>query len=701
MTSQIGVSHRSPVQNLRPNDEPQPAESSSRNQGLQIRRSSSPPINPLQFSELVEGRAQKLSASLKTLLQGDLKNLKSIDMEKNPLEFARQHMMMEGRLLGSSEAKEKKMLFEHAQNYLQSLGRAPHPWIDGTEEAAALKQDLHIHADSRGDFSPQAFEAVLNNHTKRLGDQLVAYHLLYKEALNSNTLQPHEKAQIETSHKAYRDYAARSIHHIANHLPDTINAFLDTRVEMAKRAAGREGLTQEGQETADKTVARWESAKESFIGASGALDVEALEKMLKPAMNNIRVDERVAKLKADQADKVKQTQVFMGGGIPQGVASFLHFGLARNAANMAMDGKIHPAAQGSLAGLNLGIAHKVVSDGPRALVQNGVDRLFTSAVVKVDPTEVLPDAPRVISVDGRKVVRDDEALDHEQSLVEKDRAGFKREQRNHYFGTLTGDHEYFESFGGANFVKTALVEFTDLISDSLIARATTSGLAGLTAGGIQPLAKYRNTWGPDKIPTHTLGNTQAQTMSQLGNKVLQDIQFWKGDSAGDTIGKVFGAIQGEYISNVGLGSVRDLLDDDSVQQKIGRMFVDLIASPAILSSFLPNVGATAKAAATASGVKGTDRQMLPWKNITDPNEQSRKDRQGLQDADLGLAGNAADVATSIHTAATGVLRALPQSLVAAQMKLEKNLSEKPQDQPDIEMTSNPGVKGKGRSKTTT
>ncbi len=704
MTSPIGVGRQSPVQNPHLSDEIQPAGISPHNQALQVSRSSSPPISPLQISTPVEAQGNKPSASLSKLLQGDLQKLNSIDREQNALEHAKHYMMMDGRLLGSDEAKH--FGFEGAQAYLSSIGRTLHPYIDGHEEQEAQKADFNA-LISAGNFTTEALNSFLKKDTDRTVDQLVAYHLLHKEVLGSDNLQPHEKSLVENSHKAFRDYAARAIEQRAEQLPMRMDAFISSRLGMAENMAKREGLSPEQQELADRTVAELQKAKQSFTETNEKGEnksTNTLKAALKPATDNINAEEFIASLKADQASMKNQAQVAAVGGFPQGGASFFHFGLGRNLVNTAMDGNVHVGAQGLIAGLNLGILHKFVSDVPRSLMQKGIDTAFPYATVaKVSPAEVLPDAPRVISVGGHKKVLDAAEHRNAQDKVEKERAGFLREQRNHYFGTVTGDHEYYQPFGMMNLLDTALNEFTRLdttgLAGATIAGAVKSGFAGMIAGALQPLGKFNSTYGDNKIPTHKLTNADPKVLE----KGLANLKFWQGgDAAADGVGKIAGAIQGEYVSTVALGQLRNLITGDGLPQSIGRMFVDYISSPAILTSFLPQVGATAKAAGAASGLpEGVDRHKLAWKNITDPNEQSRNDRKKLKGdaADLGLAGNAADVATSVHTVATGVLRAIPQSLVAIEQQLEasskaraerKKTENTPEDQRGTELHNRGG-----------
>jgi|GEM_PF-797102 len=676
MTSPLGVGRHNPLQNLNPSgDEFRPenrGESSTHNQRLEVRRSPSPPIMPsFQLDEFRPSRSAEASSRMNELLGEDLSTRTAFS--DDPLKFARQNMRMEGRLLGSTHTQH--MTFEEVQSHLNSIGRDPHPWISGTEETNKLKEDIE---NSLHNPSQEAFEAILGKHTKRIGDQLVAYNLLYKEVLNSiPESDKHEKKLVEDSQKAFRDYAARQIDSIVNRLPATIDTFLDQRLEMAKTAASREGQSEE----ASRVVTQWETAQQSFTGARGELSRITVQDNLKPAIQNIQLDELIDKLKADQSSKIKKSQVFFGAGLPQAFASFLHFGIARNLANKDMKEKdYHLAARGILAGLNLGAVHKFVSDVPRAAAQGFLDALFVSKLEKVDPTEVFPDAPRVISVRGQQITRDDRDLAMAQREVEEDRANFLREQRSHYFGTVTGDYEYYLPFGIANAVRATLDEADMLDGEHILAFGITSGVAGLAAGGGQALGKYNSSY--KGIPTHKLSGTESQTPREIFDKTvdkaLQDLQFWKGDSADDAIGKVVGAMEGEFIT-LGLEKAGEMLGNDDITDKVAGIFITAFGSPGVLYPFLANVGATAKTAAGADGLKdekASDRYLLPLYNIFDPNRHSKKDFEGLtvnEDFNLGEprrkpAQIAADIATSAHTILTGFTQAIPQTLISARMK---------------------------------
>jgi len=696
MSSPTGVGRHSPISHLnRTNDKIQP-QSSSHNEALQVGHSTSPPINPLQlqFKTLTENptpwKPNTTSEGLKRLLRDDLQKHKAI-VREDSLEYAKQHMMMEGRLLGSDEAK--GMSFEQVQVYLESMGRAPHSWIDGAEEASKLKEDMKTLAKSGGNFDVESFKSVLTDHAKRLADQLIAYDMLYKDALA--TSEGSEKEFIELSHKSFRDYAARAIDHIAEHVPATIDRFLTTRLDEAERAARQPDLEPGDKEAADHLVNQWQGAKNSFSGAKGVLQVEKLKKSFQPIINNIGLEERIAELKADRASILSNLKVFTNNGVPQAIASTGHFGAGSTATREYTKAQgWHPVMQAVVNGLGLAAAHKFMTDIPRAGFHALLNLAFKGTVTPVNPTEVYPDALGFSYANGRKSALGKDQVEAAQAEVIRKRAHFKHDQMTGNFGTSTGDNIYHWVFGIANVCGTVFTEVGKKTVHPVLLGAIESGSAGLIAGGTMGLTKFRTTSGDDNIPTHkrTKGEVPEGVLKFAKKAVFEEFIPTKGgDGVSDWVGKTAGAVQGELVATAALGSARKLLSADTLQHQVGRIFLDLLAAPAILSSFLPNVEQTAKKAADDYHLKGSQRWEVAKKDLTDPNWRSKELLAKFPDEDQPLSGYVADRFTSINTFANGLARLVPQTLVSGQKWLGERFSKNDQgDTTEREMDPLPG-----------
>jgi len=679
MSGSLTVGTQPTVSNLNPHDEIRPAsrpasrEVSLHNQELDVRRSPNPPkiLHKVITSRAEEHVAPELPEKLRTELEADSTALRDTDRERQPLDFARKHFAMEGRLL----AEFPEMSFGDMQIYLEkSFNRPLHPWINSAEEISAIDDAVSSGHD---------VTTLIEDFAKSLGERLVVYDDMYKDVLKTLNDEPdsEEKSStqklVQKSHEAFQKYALASIDHLANQVPAIVKTFLESRLNSAKEAAERPGMSDDDRTQADQLQSQWQSAHDSFIGSGGVFEGDRFKNSLQAMIHNIGLQERIAALKADSG-VWKGIQVFVSNGLPQAVASTGHFGVGRTALNQhTQEMGWHPMLQGFVNGLGLGAVHKFMTDVPRAGLQALLDRWCGGSLVKVHPTEVYPDKPRFTYEGGIRKALNADDIRNDQAAAESNRAHLLRDQGTGYFGTFIGDNIYHMGFGILNVLGTVYAEFGNRPDQSLLRGTLESGTAGLVSGGMMGLTKSLTTSGPDQIPTHKRKPAPLPGLTNYAKKAFFDfIPLKGGDGLSDWVGKLSGAVQGEFIATSALGCVRKRLNTDSPGHKVGRIFLDLASAPAILSQFLPNVEATAKAAAEEDGLEGSGRVWLALNDITQPNRRSKEQRLKFTDPTLSRGGYIADTFTSINTFSNGLARLVPQTLVSGQKWLGEKMSGK-------------------------
>ena len=139
--------------------------------------------------------------------------------------------------------------------------------------------------------------------------------------------------------------------------------------------------------------------------------------------------------------------------------------------------------------------------------------------------------------------------------------------------------------------------------------------------------------------------------------------MWKGESRADFIGKLAGAIQGEFVT-LGINEISKMLTNDPTKQKLILVAGTVLSAPGILAPFLSNVGATVKSVADSDKLtKISDYYKVPWNNLSRPNRQLKDTRKNLG-AELNKRGKVADGFTSLNNFVNGLGQVMPQATVS-------------------------------------
>ncbi|MBD1550575.1 type III effector [Pseudomonas typographi] len=587
-----------------------------------------------------------------------------MNIDEAPLAYAQQHMALEGKLLNIIP----QASFEEIQQHLNELGRPPHPMLSGAEENDALIADLNAYMAK----SPEAaqadggFKAVWEGHCDRIGKMLGAYHSLYTEARASATAA--EGEQIERSQRAFHSYAQSVMAPMVEELPARLDTFLQSRIEHAAAAAADDTLAPAQRQVAADQAGQWRAAKHEFglfhegRGEDNNLkDSTAKNDILNTTLKNVGREDYVASLKAAAANPVAAARVFAGAGLPQGFASYLHFGYTRSGVDAAMADKNFAAHVAATSGA-LGASHKVVSDGLRPFVQLAVDKTVGLGVKKADALSVYPKALHDVTEHGRRVHRtadQREAVDASQAEL---RAGYQRAQNAWNFGTVSGDFTGFTAFGAAHAVRDLLAQFTALNADNVHWRALFSGIGGTLMAGTQATAKYLQTHGDEHIPTHTL-TTETKGWGALGvaagKDALKKLNPADRAALSDLAGRILSLGEGVALSTA-LSQGTAIEKNSPLREKLVHTLATYFQSGLTLQPFFSNNQAPAEADALAKAegkpkASQAERPKAALNNLRHPDRASLPHTQ--------KPGSSARVAENTIHFARGAVQLGPQVII--------------------------------------
>jgi hypothetical protein len=623
MTSLSGVGRSNSVSSL----DIQPVESRSGN-NESINSGVSPSSNPPILLKTHNKQPKALGQELTSRLQGDMARLGKVS-GNDKVALAKHHMIMEGRLLSSNTEHD----FSSAQNTLEAMGQSRHPWTDFRVNQEEFQKEFG--ELSKGKFSAEDLQQLHNSCMNKAVNQMTAYHALYDEVLSGN-LSREERGHVESAKKAFSLFAD-SIYKTAesdfNNRISQCEEIIGSRVDKLNSDLATPGLAKEAKAGLEAQLSEWKGVKDNFNKKAEGSSVSEDKANWKNGLAHIRRDEFVAELNSQKPGFLDLSRIFADYGIPQGLASLLHFGYARNAAENSLEDQ-NFAAQSFGTGAALGVAHKAVTDFPRALAQLAMDNTIGLGLKPVSAMEVFPNAPAVISRNGEMYQRSSDELDALNNVAKQHRQGFTDVQSASKFGTLSGDFAGFLSFGTTHMLRVIAHEFGQANLQSIHAKAVASAVAGMAMAGGQAVAQATATYGAEKIPTHRTFRAQQpidEQVKAMGAKMWESAKFWKGASRDDLVSKIGGATEGILLSNLlGLGSdavsgkddlekqisLRELSSEE-IGDRIGKALITFLQSPAVLQPFFANNQAGAEAAKAK-----VDRTQIGWENTKNPGRPS-------------------------------------------------------------------------------
>lgn len=591
---------------------------------------STTPVVPYHFGQSTPAAGQAQQPSMLQPFMAEVKKLAKMNPDANPAEYARSYMGLEGKILNAAPDSSYRQI----QQALASHGLS-HPAFSGQAELEQLNQDLaqYLLKNEEQASEDGGFKAVFDKHVERVGDTLGFCHSLYDDALAGASEQ--QQQEIKQSRAAFSQFAAGVTKSMTEELPGLIDTFLEARIAHAKSACEDTSLSEPERQRAGDDLQQLMTAKDEFSGLAtvkgdkpdSPTDLAKSIKgndVLNTSLNNIGREKYVAKLKAESGSAVTAGRIFTGQGIPQGGASYLHFGYTRSSIDERMQ-KIEAPFAGHVAATaaGLGTSHKVVSDAVRPFLQLVMDQSVGLNVAKVDPLKTYPKPLGEVAVNGQRVKNSH--YEQQSATQEGLRKSFKTAQNANYFGTASGDFTGFTSFGGSHAVRDLLDQFTELNAGSVHARALFSGLGGTVMAGTQAVSKYLQTHGDEKIPTHTVVRDNREFLNALSETFAgakKQLDPTQRATYNDLAGRILSLSEGVAMSTA-LSQGSAIEDDASVREKIAHTVATYFQSGLTLQPFFANNQAAAENKAIDGKVDNpASRAQVPWQNLAHPDRAS-------------------------------------------------------------------------------
>lgn len=638
---------------------------------------SSRALVPFHLGALTRAPSQALQ-SKRNELHPVIASLTEQSLANTPLAFAHQRMKLEGMALEVVADTS----YQNLHRELAEMGGRPHPMLSGHDEARAFSQDFTAFLLKPQEQRDQdgGFTAVWDAHCARVGDTLGAYHTLCEDVIKHND-NPADLPHLTRSHEAFRGYAKGVVQDMSEDMPKRLGTFLTSRIEHAQTTANDPTLRKQTRDDARYELNQLQAVRTELQGFISKKDEDQpkastplaqatkANEGLDNALKNVAREDTIKDLKAHSGLLIGAA-VFLGAGIPQGVASAGHFGASTSAIDERMANEPfinHTAATSAV----LGGSHKLISDGIRPFVQASVDKTIGRTMVKVDPMSVYPTPLKDISVDGRRVANPDFA--RQDTTRADQRKDFKRLQNANNFGTMSGDFAGYLAFGTAHALRELLNQYTSLNTTGIGARSLASAAGGTFMAGGQAVAKYAQTHGDERIPTYRV-TQQTKDWGKVMPETLRDVlgKLNPLDMANlsDLINRIVGAFPGiEMRTGVGDAALAQLksaaaaiVDATGMTQKPGDLekmvmvISTLVSSGLTLHPFFANsVAAPLENKALHGEDKLASRASVPVQNILHPDRDSLPHTQP--------AGVRRTLENAYHVS-RGVSQLGPQSVVA-------------------------------------
>lgn len=310
------------------------------------------------------------------------------------------------------------------------------------------------------------------------------------------------------------------------------------------------------------------------------------------------VGERAINMKEDGVKKTlpKLAKVFVGQGLPQALASFGHWGYARNAAGLAVTNALQGnvtrlselAATVAVQAAALGASHKLIGD----TVREGLHSMteigdWVRPIEKVDAEVYFPDAPRAaFGANGQvKVLSENEHAEVNKASSEL-RQKYNDKVLNGGLGTVKGDVAGYAAFGTAHAIRDMLGHLSEY-AKSIHGKADASFVGGGAMAFTQNLIALTDRH--DGLPTRVFAKhanprpawlrmwTSAQKLdfTQQANRMDLYSRIW-----GSGIGMAVATSFGEAVDRL-----RGNSSGSGLASQLGYAFLEGLKSPLTLMPF--------------------------------------------------------------------------------------------------------------------
>ncbi|WP_223537824.1 type III effector HopM1 [Pseudomonas sp. GL-B-16] len=611
-----------------PNSRPQARPSSRPPQALQR-----PPNNQMYLFEMKHPAFRAVRAEVRGMIvaQRPLNFSRPIHplareanrRTQNALEMNKKLMILEGRVLE----------MDSALNYesLSALLCAGQPgqlkqYVPYGDTLERLLNDIDQHFSkplaASQDVSGKQLRGLLDQALLRIAKHLDGQAALYEEVLSSTDLSTRERDYVKAGRDVFQAMGARWSTDIEGKLNECLSLVEDHLQHACNELPLLTANSEQTVHIRQDQQSRIEQLR--LIQTQFSEAVRDLKSgPLQDSLDNMGLDQHLQRLSEQNSGLFTSARIFLGAGIPQGVASMLQFVLARAYVEPRLS-RLSLAKQSATSGAAVGAVHETLDNFLKPAVREVLVSLGASELRKVDAKEAIASPPLATTEGGRYREFTPEQLHASQEAVAQARKGFINAQQDYYNGTLKGDNITFGAQGGAQMMWRVIELIATLNAPSIAVRATSSFMGGVAMSGIQALGQQRKCFEHKgrSLPTHVPLEAPAEGLgTRLGkvwNKGLTSLDLRKNKARDAYLSKVYSSMEGGAIYN-GIAAIKTKMGADTVAATAGSVLLTGIQTVGFLGPFYANkqsldeakLDNTTRFASAMQNIWNPDREVLP------------------------------------------------------------------------------------------
>jgi effector protein HopM1 len=432
----------------------------------------------------------------------------------HPLEAAKRRMLIEGELLRANPALSLQQASEILNmGHVEQLA-SPIPHGDSLEKMATALDQLF--APGLQDELPSLVQlgAILDEGLGEISRHLEGQLGLYQQVLQHTLLDDTERAQVKAGQQALQALAERWTEDIKGKV-------LGNALELAEsRLQGLQRAQQQNPDQVELQTRQWQNIRDYLKSAQDEFDTQG---EFGTALQHVRLDSQVEAMNASNQGLFSAMRSFMANGVPPGIASTLLYVMARAYVSPQLAGaEFVGRSLGS--GMAIGAVHETLDNFAKPAAREVLASLGMTELREVDPSEVIPDPPRAVIVDGRYQERDAGQMAEAQAEVEQARKAFLNAQQDYKTGTLRGDAITLTSLPGAQAARELVNVLSSQNAASTGAMALAAFLGNAGMYGLQAMGQRQKTFSHEghDLPTHVPKPAPQEALGQRLGNVFKD-----------------------------------------------------------------------------------------------------------------------------------------------------------------------------------
>ncbi|PKM32759.1 MAG: type III effector HopM1 [Gammaproteobacteria bacterium HGW-Gammaproteobacteria-12] len=431
----------------------------------------------------------------------------------HPLEAAKRRMLIEGELLRANPSLSLQQASEILNmGHVEQLA-SPIPYGDSLEKMATALDQLF--APGLQDELPSLVQlgAILDQGLGEISRHLEGQLGLYQQVLQHTALDDTERAQVKAGQQALQALAERWTEDIKGKVLGNALELAESRLQGLQRA-------QQNPDQVELQTRQWQNIRDYLKSAQDEFDAQG---EFGTALQHVRLGSQVEAMNASNQGLFSAMRTFMANGVPPGIASTLLYVMARAYVSPQLAGaEFVGRSLGS--GMAIGAVHETLDNFAKPAAREVLASLGMTELREVDPSEVIPDPPRAVIVDGRYQERDAGQMAEAQAEVEQARKAFLNAQQDYKTGTLRGDAITLTSLPGAQAARELVNVLSSQNAASTGAMALAAFLGNAGMYGLQAMGQRQKTFSHEghDLPTHVPKPAPQEALGQRLGNVFKD-----------------------------------------------------------------------------------------------------------------------------------------------------------------------------------